>query len=166
MPAPDAARSRALVVIAAALVVILAAGALSVVGFRKLSHNSTVDDERTQVTAAAGQLAVDFTSIDYTKLQEEFARTATLATADFAKKYLATVRAFAPLYRKGKVVQTTSVDVAGIQSMTSTAAVVLVALKGTATNTATPNGTQQLFRMQVDLSKVGKTWLASNVQPL
>jgi len=166
MPAPDAARSRALVVIAAAVVVILAAGVLSIIGIRKLSHNSDVDNERTQVAAAAGQLAVDFTSIDYTKLQTEFAETATHATPDFAKKYLATVRTFAPLYRKGKVVQTTSVDVTGIQSMTPTTAVVLVALKGTATNTATPNGSQQLFRMQIDLAKVGKTWLASNVQPL
>lgn len=166
MPAPDAARTRALVVIAAAVAVIVAAGVLSVIGFSKLSDNSNRDDERTQVAAAAGQLAVNFTSIDYTKLQSEFAATAKLATPDFAKKYLATVKAFAPLYRKGKVVQTTSVDVTGISSITPTTAVVLVALKGTATNTATPNGSQQLFRMEIDLAKVGKTWLASNVQPL
>ena len=166
MPAPDAARTRALVVVAAALVVFLGTGALAIVGISKVSHNSDLDDERTQVTAAAGQLAVDFTSIDYTKMHSEFAATAKHATPEFRTKYLATVKAFTPLYRKGKVVQTTSVDVAALQSMTPTTAVVLVALKGRATNTATPNGSEQLFRMQIDLAKVGKTWLASNVQPL
>jgi hypothetical protein len=166
MSAPNAARTRALVVVALALIVFLGAGALAIVGISKLSHNSNVDDERTQVSAAAGQLAVDFTSIDYRKLQAEFAATAKKATPDFAKKYLATVKAFTPLYKKGKVVQTTSVDVAAITSMTPTTAVVLVALKGIATNTATPNGSQQLFRMQMNLAKVGTTWLASNVQPL
>jgi hypothetical protein len=166
MPAPDVVRPRALPVLVAALVVLAVTVTLSIVGLRQLSHASSRDDERTQVAALAGQLAVDFTSIDYRHLQQEFATTASHATADFSKKYLATVKAFEPLYRKGKVVQTTSVDVAGVQSLTATAAVVLVALKGTATNSAAPSGTQQLFRMQVDLTKQGHAWLASNVQPL
>jgi hypothetical protein len=44
--------------------------------------------------------------------------------------------------------------------------VVLVALKGVATNTKTKLGTQQLFRMQVSLAKVGNRWLTDNVVPL
>jgi hypothetical protein len=63
-------------------------------------------------------------------------------------------------------VVTTSVDTAGIESLTPDAAVVLVALKGTATNTSSPNGSLQLFRMQVNLSRVNGNWLASNVQPI
>lgn len=161
-----ASRSRAQLVLAVALVVIVATGVLAGLGFGHLSHSSKRVDERTRVAAVAGQLAVDFTSIDYRNLNADFAATAARAAPAFAKTYLATVKAFAPLYRKGKVVQTTSVDVSGIQSLTASRAVVLVALKGTATNTATPGGSLQLFRMQVDMSKLGNVWLATNVQPL
>jgi len=114
----------------------LGAGALAVIGIGKLSDNSKVDDERAAVTAAAGQLAVTSPRSTTRACRRSSPTRQKLATPDFAKKYLATVTAFAPLYRKGKVVQNTSVDVSGIQSMTATTAVVLVALKGIATNTA------------------------------
>jgi hypothetical protein len=166
VPAQDTSRFRARVVLVVAAVVLVVTAALAIVGLQRHSDTSSLNRQRATVSAVAGQLAVDFTSIDYRHLQQEFTATAAHATPAFAKKYLATVKAFAPLYRKGKVVQTTSVDVAGIESMTADSAVVLVALKGIAKNTAAPTGTQQLFRMQIDLAKQGKVWLASNVQPI
>lgn len=166
MTAPDQARSRALGVLVTALVVLVATVALAVTGLVQLAHASHSDDERKQATAAAGQLAVDFTSIDYRHLQQEVAATASHASQAFATKYRATMNALAPIYRRGKVIVTTSVRSTGLQSISSNAAVVLVALRGTSINTATPNGSEQLFRIQVDLEKQGRTWLASNVQPL
>jgi hypothetical protein len=174
---PTVSRTRALVVLVVSLVVIVLAAALSVLGLRHLgakdgSQGRSVNQEkariasRAQVLGAAGQLAVDFTSIDYRNLNAEFQATSQHATSDFAKKYLATVKAFAPLYKRGKVVQSTSVESAGIQALSDDSAVVLVALKGIATNTESPNGSEQLFRMQVDLSNVDGAWLASNVQPI
>lgn len=168
---PESVLLRARAVLAAALVVIVAAGTLAILVFVHDPKGSgstpgASGGQRQQVLGAAGQLAVDFTSIDYHHLQADFSATAQHATADFAKKYLATVKAFAPLYRKGKVVQTTSVEAAGIESLTASSAVVLVALKGVSTNTQAPNGSEQLFRMQVDLARVGNSWLASNVQPI
>lgn len=170
---PEAVLVRARAVLAAALVVIIAAGTMAILVFVHDPKGSSSEpgtaasgDQRQQVIGAAGQLAVDFTSIDYHHLQADFTATSKHATTDFAKKYLATVKAFEPLYRKGKVVQTTSVEAAGIQSLTGDTAVVLVALKGVSTNTQAPNGSEQLFRMQVDLAKVGDSWLASNVQPI
>jgi Mce-associated membrane protein len=166
MPASDVVRSRARLVLTAAVVVSVVAAAFVALGARHLSHDSAKASERTVVTAVAGQLAVDFTSIDYRHLDQEFAQTAARATPAFAKNYLGTVKQFVSLYVKGKVVQTTSVDVAGIEQMSPTSARVLVALRGTATNSASPGGTQQLYRMEVDLTKQSGRWLASNVQPL
>jgi hypothetical protein len=168
---PEEARIDARPVLVGALAVFVVAAALSIVGLVRLGGDSVSRhqdraNERAQVIGVAGQLAIDFTSIDYRKLDAEFTATAKHATPAFAKSYLATVRAFAPLYRRGKVVVTTSVDTAGIESLTPDAAVVLVALKGTATNTSSPNGSLQLFRMQVNLSRVNGNWLASNVQPI
>lgn len=130
------------------------------------SHYSSLNSERTRLEAVAGQYAIDFTSVDYRHMQTDFDDAAKNATSDFAKKYLATVKVFKPLYIKGKVVQTTSVRSAAVQSMSSNDGVVLVALAGTATNIKTEAATQQLFRMQVSLTKVDGKWLTSNVVPL
>ncbi|HVT64116.1 MAG TPA: hypothetical protein VHD81_03110 [Mycobacteriales bacterium] len=153
-------------VLIAVVLVLVATGVLAGIGVRHASNANSLDDERTQVALIAGKYAVDFTSVDYRHLQADFDAAAKNATSDFAKKYLATVQVFAPLYTKGQVVQTTSVDLAGVSSLTSDTAVVLVALKGVATNTKTKLGTQQLFRMQISLAKVGNRWLTSNVVPL
>jgi Tfp pilus assembly protein PilV len=150
----------------AVVLVLIGTGVLAGIGMHRASHASSLSDERTKVALLAGKYAVDFTSVDYRHLQADFDAAAKNATPDFSKKYLATVQVFAPLYTMGKVVQTTSVDLAGISSITPTTAVVLVALKGIATNTKTKLGTQQLFRMQISLTKVGSRWLTSNVVPL
>ncbi|HVU61617.1 MAG TPA: hypothetical protein VHA79_07620 [Mycobacteriales bacterium] len=130
------------------------------------SHYSSLNHERSQLEAVAGQYAIDFTSVDYRHMQTDFDDAAKNATSDFAKKYLATVKVFKPLYVKGKVVQTTTVRSAAVQSMSPNDAVVLVALAGTATNVKTQAATQQLFRMQVSLTRVDGKWLTSNVVPL
>jgi Mce-associated membrane protein len=157
---------RGVLTLIAVVLVLVATGVFAGLGVRHASHANSLDDERTHVALIAGKYAVDFTSVDYRHLQEDFDAAAKNATSDFAKKYLATVQVFAPLYTKGQVVQTTSVDRSGISSITSKTAVVLVSLKGVATNTRTKLGTQQLFRMQISLEKVGDRWLTSNVVPL
>jgi Mce-associated membrane protein len=157
---------RGLAVLLSVVAVLAVTTVFAVIGLRHASHAKSLNDEREQVAIIAGRYAVDFTSVDYRHLQADFDAAAKNATPEFAKKYLATVRVFAPLYTKGEVVQTTSVDLSGISSITPTSAVVLVALKGVATNTKTKLGTQQLFRMQISLSKVGNRWLTSNVVPL
>ncbi|HVT20432.1 MAG TPA: hypothetical protein VHE57_03470 [Mycobacteriales bacterium] len=153
-------------VLIAVVAVLVATGVFAGIGVRHASDAKSVDRERSQVATIAGKYAVDFTSVDYRHLQDDFDAAAKNATSDFAKKYLATVQVFAPLYTKGQVVQTTSVDLAGISALSSDSAVVLVALKGVATNTKTKLGTEQLFRMQITLKKVGDRWLTDNVVPL
>jgi Mce-associated membrane protein len=157
---------RGVVAFVAVLAALVVAGVFAGIELRNVSHANSREDERTKVALIAGKYAVDFTSVDYRHLQSDFDAASKNATPDFAKKYLETVQVFAPLYTKGQVVQTTSVDLAGVTSISPTQAVVLVALKGIATNTRTKLGTQQLFRMQISLSKVGDRWLTSNVVPL
>lgn len=157
---------RGLPLLIGVVLVLVATGVLAGLGVSHASHASGQDSERTRVASLAGQYAVDFTSVDYRHLQADFVAASKNATPQFAKRYLATVQVFVPIYTKGQVVQTTSVERAGVASLTRTQAVVLVALKGVATNTRTKLGTQQLFRMQMSLTKMGKRWLTSNVVPL
>ncbi|HVT19823.1 MAG TPA: hypothetical protein VHE57_00345 [Mycobacteriales bacterium] len=157
---------RAVWVLVAVVAVLVTVGVFAGIGVHKASNANAKDDDRQRIALLAGKYAVDFTSVDYRHLQEDFDAASKNATEEFAKKYLATVQVFAPIYTKGKVVQTTSVALAGVSSLTPTSAVVLVALKGVATNTKTTIGTKQLFRMQMSLTKVGDRWLTSNVVPL
>jgi Mce-associated membrane protein len=148
------------------VVVLVTTGVFAVIGVRHASDSKSRDDERSQVAAIAGRYAVGFTSVDYRHLQADFDAAAKNATPTFAKQYLATVQVFTPLYTKGQVVQTTTVGRVGISSITSKSATVIVSLNGVATNTRTKLGTQQLFRMQISLEKVGDRWLTSRVVPL
>jgi hypothetical protein len=163
---PVGSPRRGLALLVVVVVALAVAATFAVIKERDVSHASSLNHERTHVEAVAGQYAIDFTSVDYRHINAEFAAAAKNATPAFAKKYLATVNVFAPLYTKGKVVQTTAVKSAAVSSLTPHTAVVLVALTGTATNIKTKVGTSQLFRMQISLSKVGNVWLTSNVVPL
>jgi len=90
-----------------ALVVFLAPGALAVIGIGKLSDNSKVDDERAAVTAAAGSWRLTSPRSTTRGLQTEFANTQSWRRLT-SREVRRDVTAFAPLYRKGKVVQNTS----------------------------------------------------------
>jgi Mce-associated membrane protein len=157
---------RGLALLVAVVVALAVVTTFVVIKARDMSDASSRNTERTQVAAIAGQYAVDFSSIDYSKFDAETADAVTHATADFAKKYLATMKVFKPLYTKGKVVQTTSVARTAVETVSASAAKVLVAVSGTATNVNTTAPTQQLYRFEISLSKVDGKWLTSDVTTL
>jgi Mce-associated membrane protein len=164
---PVAGRSRAVYVVAAALVVIVALGALTAVAVHTTEHRSASSDgDRTTLLALGGQLAVDFTSFDYRHLNADFTATAKRATPAFAKTYLAQSKSVASVITKAKAVSTSQVVATGLKSSSATNAVVLVAIDDLTKNTASPKGTRQFFRMQINLVRQNGQWLASQVEPL
>jgi Mce-associated membrane protein len=163
---PPAGRSRALTVVVAALVVIVALGTLAVVSVRAADHRSAGSADRSTLLAVGGQLAVDFTSFDYRHLDADFASTAKRATPAFAKTYLAQSKTVASVITKAKAVSTSQVVATGLKSSSPTSAVVLVAVNDLTKNTQSPKGTTQYFRMQISLVRQNGQWLASQVEPL
>jgi Mce-associated membrane protein len=141
----------------------VATGVFAVIGVRHASHQNSLDHERTQVAALAGKYAVDFTSVDYQHLQDEVDAAVKNTTASFGPRFRTTIGTLAPFFLKEHVVQTTSVALAGLQSITPTSAVVIVALNSIATSTKSTGGVKQLFRVQISLKKVGSRWLTDNV---
>ncbi|HVW81946.1 MAG TPA: hypothetical protein VHB69_13495 [Mycobacteriales bacterium] len=162
-PAEVPRRGLALPVLLIAVVVLIVATVFVVLKARDVSHASSVSSERKQIAAIAGQYAVDFTSIDYRQFDQDTSANVKHASAGFAKTYLATMKAFKPIYVKGKIVTTTTVARSAITTISKTSAVVLVALNGTTTSVNTKGETQQLDRFQITLSKVDGSWLTSNV---
>lgn len=143
--------------------VLAATGVLAALGVSRGSDLSSQASERTRVVSLAGQYAVDYSSLDYRHMQADMQLEIKNATPQFATRYRATVQLLAPLFTKRQIVATGTVALAGISSMTSTSAVVLVALDQKVTSTSSSLGTDKLIRMQVSLSKVSGRWLASNV---
>jgi hypothetical protein len=156
---------RAVALLVAAVVALAAAATFAVIENRHASHASSLSHERTNVTALAGQYAVDFTSIDYRHMQDQAQSETKNATSAFSKVYTATIQAFTSFYTKGQIVETTSVERAALSSLNSTTAVALVALRGVTTTSTNKTGTPQLLRILITLTKVNGHWLTSNLAP-
>ena len=161
--------------IAAALVVIVIAATLTILGWIKLGSSSSGATEAGASNAAAAttamaegaQLAVDFTSFDYRRLDADFAAAAKHATPTFAKVYLAQSKFVEPAVKKAKAISTSQVMSTALEAFSPTAgtATVLVALNDTTKNTKSPAGTVLYFRMQVTMQRHNGRWLATNVAP-
>jgi hypothetical protein len=167
-------RQPAQLIVALGLVVTVAAGTLAGFGFAKWSHDSRSSSQSaiaatasaaTTAMAEAGQLAVDFTSLDYRKLAQERAATAQHLTPAFAKVYLAQSKVTAKDIRKVKAVAVANVVATGLQAYSPAAgtANVLVAVDVTTKNVAKKAGVTQYYRFQIQLLRQGSQWLASNV---
>ena len=159
---------RAIALLAVAVVAMVVTATFAVVEVRHASHGNSLNHERTTVASLAGQYAVDFTSVNYQTMQDDAKVEAKHATAAFAKVYLATVQAFGPIYTKGQVVETTSVERTGLSALGPTSATVIVALKGVVK--AVKNNKQLtqpiLPRIRITLTKVDGQWLLSNLAKL
>lgn len=150
-------------VLIAVVLVLVVTGALAGLGVSRGSDLSSRASERTRVVSLAGQYAVDYSSLDYRHLQADAQAEIKNATSAFATRYRATVQLLTPLFAKNKYVVKGSVALAGLRSLTPTAAVVLIALDQKISSSATTFPTEKLVRMQVSLSKLGGRWLVSDV---
>jgi Mce-associated membrane protein len=160
----------------AALVIALLAAGLVVAGAVKLRDGGSAAGSAVSgptgldpatALAAGGQLAVDFTSFDYRKLDQDYRETARLAAPSFATKYLAQSKLFEPAVKKAKAISVSEAVATGLQSYSQAqrSASVLVALNDTTRNIRAPQGTVTYFRMLVDLSYQDGQWLATAVSP-
>jgi hypothetical protein len=177
VPSEGSSPGRAQLVVVLALIVTVAAAALSVLGIVKYGHDGSTSSSSSGTAAQAsgattaltdgGQLAVDFTSFNYLTLDQDFTKTAADATGAFAKTYLAQSRAVESLIKKAKAVAISQVVATGLQAYAPSkgTATVLVALNVTTKNTKAPAGTVQYFRMQVQMVNKDGKWLANAVTP-
>jgi hypothetical protein len=171
MPAAldDRSRSRAYLAVVT-LIVLAGCATLAVLGAIVLSHSSTRDDAREAARNAGGQLAVDFSSVDYGHLHQFCQQNAPHATAAFAGscgREISTLRSLFGSSKVPSVVSTSSVQATALKSFTPTAATVLVALQETlhgASSGAATNSPVQDIRVQIDLVKQHGDWLVNGLR--
>lgn len=134
-----------------------------VLGHRALDQRAVAQD-RSDALAAARQIAVNFSTLDYQTFDRDTARVTAAATGTFRSDFAAQAAQIKQVVVANKSVSTGIVGQAALVSATSTTARVLVALDANVTNTSSTTPTARHYRVQLDLTKVHGHWLASQLQ--
>jgi Mce-associated membrane protein len=143
---------------------VIAAAVLAVV----LGHQVTVQrahaQDRADAVAAARQVAVNFSTLDYRTFDRDTARVSAETTGAFHTDFATQAAQIKQVVVSDKSVSSGQVGQVAVVSSTPTRARVLVVLDATVTNTSSPTPTARHYRVQLDLTKVHGRWLASQLQ--
>jgi Mce-associated membrane protein len=128
-------------------------------------HRQHQEAQRDQdVLAAARQLAVNFTSLDYRHYDRDSADVLAGATGEFKKEFANQTKELTKLVTANKSVSQGHVLDAGIVHADDRSARVLVVADSQVTNLAAPKGQARNYRLQLDLVREGGRWLTSGVE--
>jgi Mce-associated membrane protein len=147
-----------------AAVVLVAAVVLGATSGRQWYAARQTDEAKAAATAAARQLAINFVTVDYQKVDADTARVKAGATGDFLKSYTASVDELKKVLVANKTVSTVQRTEAALVSGDRDSAVALVGVVAPTKNTAVPGGETKTYRMRLDLRKVGETWKVENLE--
>lgn len=145
---------------AAALLVTAATGYLGT----RLYQDRQTERRDQDILAAARQLALNFTSLDYRHYDRDAQDVLNLATGDFKQQFAQQTSTLTKLVAANKSVSEGQVLDAGIARDGTRTATVLVAVDSKVTNVAAPKGQARNYRLQLDLVLQGGRWLTSDVE--
>jgi Mce-associated membrane protein len=114
--------------------------------------------------AAATQLGVNFTTLDYRTFDRDAQRVLDDATGTFKKEFSAQTQELKKLVTSNKAVSKGKVLKAGLVSHDADSARVLLVVDADVTNTAATTPVARHYRMQVDLTRSGDQWLTDQLQ--
>ena len=143
---------------------LVAALVLAVVLGRQALAQRAESRDRADAMAAARQIAVNFSTLDYRTFDRDTARVTATATGTFRSDFAAQAAQIKQVVIANKSVSTGQVGQPALVSESSHSARVLLALDATVTNTSSTTPTARHYRVQLDLTKVNGRWLASQLQ--
>ena len=149
------------VLVALALVASLALGATR---GREWYAARQTEQANSAALAAAKQLAINFVTVDYTKVDQDIARVKAGATGDFLKSYTTSVADLKKVLVTNQTVSTVGRTEAALVSGDRDSAVVLVGVVAPTKNTAVPGGETKTYRMRLQLRLVGEAWKVENLE--
>ncbi|MGH8894715.1 MAG: hypothetical protein ACRDWY_15645 [Actinomycetes bacterium] len=130
----------------------------------QLSDAADRGERRTEILQAARQHAVNFTTLDYRRLDRDLGRVLDGATGEFRTQFEAGTKDLSELVTANKAVSEGEVLEAGLVSDDADSARVLVVADSTVTNAADPKPQKRHYRLQLDLVRDGDRWLVSDLQ--
>jgi Mce-associated membrane protein len=145
----------------------LAAVACLVLAAMTVPRLTAADDReqrRTEVLRAARQHAVNFTTLDYRRLDRDLGRVLDGATGEFRKQFEAGTKDLSELVTANQAVSEGEVLEAGIVTDDEDSARVLVVADSTVNNTGSEEPQRRHYRLQLDLVRDGDRLLVSDLQ--
>lgn len=164
---PDAgpARRRSMLLLAWGLSVLLVlALAGTVLAVVLLAGQHSRDSDRTAALQAGRQTVVDFTTYKYESWDTDVQRVIADATGPFKDEFTATSGELKGPVVANKASSAGEVLEAGVVSMDSDSAQVLVVADATVTNTAIPSGQLRHYRIKLDMVRENGRWLTAGLQ--
>ena len=149
------------IVVAVALVASLALGATR---GRDWYAARQTEAANAAAVAAAKQLAINFVTVDYTKVDADVARVKAGATGEFLKSYSTSAADLSKVLVANKTQSSVARTEAALVSGDQDSAVALVGVVAPTKNTAVPNGETKTYRMRLDLRMVGDEWKVENLE--
>ena len=117
------------------------------------------------VTAAARQETEAFLTVDYRHLAPSANRVLAGATGQFKREYQEAEVHLRSAARQSKATSKGTVRAVGIGDLDGDSAIVYVAADSTVSNTSTGHKAEpRYYRLQLQMTKVGGTWLTANLQ--
>ncbi|WP_216918127.1 hypothetical protein [Nocardia noduli] len=155
-------RSRAVII---GLTVLLAAAVTTscILGW-KVKQRSDIDRAAREALSAAQQYAVLLTSIDASRIDQDFTAIESGATGEFKDMYAKSAVQLKPLLVQAQSVSKGHVTGASIQSATREQVVAMLFVDAEITNATTGQPRVDRNRILITMDDVDGRWLASNVE--
>ena len=163
-PRDASARRRFLVIEVISLVVIVGLAVALIISQVQLSNQNSLNAERTSAVAAAKVFADDVASYSYRHLHRDFGRVENESTASFRRDFIRSSGSLTKVLAQYKATASAKVLEAGVSSISSDTAVVLVFLNQTVANTTQQGVKTDDSRIKVMLVRRDGRWLLQDLK--
>ncbi|TWD79518.1 Mce-associated membrane protein [Kribbella amoyensis] len=143
------------------LIVALAAATVSVLALRRQQVRA---EDRTGAMQAARQLALDFTTYQYSSWDADSQRVLDGSTGQFKEEFSGGANSVKTEVVTNKATSKGDVKEAAVVSNDKDSAQVLVIVNAVVTNTAAKDGVERRYRIKLDLVREKDRWLTADLQ--
>jgi Mce-associated membrane protein len=157
-------RGRGLTGMVALLVVTVLLLAAAITAGVFWANGAAEQADRENALSAARQTAVNLTTIDFNRAEEDVRRVLDGSTGDFGGLFTQNIDSYVGVVKDGEVVTTGEVAEAGVEKYDGNTASAVVAVKTTVKNKTVPNGEQRFYRLVEQMEKHDGRWLVSRVE--
>jgi Mce-associated membrane protein len=158
-----ASRRGTIVVAALALLTVSLVG-LGGICIAQVGQDHDLDIMRTSAIAAAERQTMNLMNVNSANVGAQLDAIRNGTTGDFQRQLVGVLDTFSKVIQQGKIDSTATVTKAGITSMTSDTAKVLLAVSGAVGNAESPQPQSRRYRIGVDLKYSDNHWLVSGME--
>ena len=157
-------RQRRRLLLGALLFALIAAITIGVFQLKQHQDNSRDAALSASAVQVATQLVTDLTSVTSKTVTADMNRLLGESTGAFRDQFTQQEKLYSQLLNDSQVSSTGTVVQAGVESIQTGKATVLIAAVAEVKNNAAPEGLHRVYRMRVSLERHGDRWLASNME--